>query len=249
MKSDRPILDFPAPPSELSLFLDFDGTLVAIAETPDAIEVPAFLSDMLHRAADRLDGRLVIVSGRTIADIDRHLGDHELAISGSHGMELRLDGSTSEVSAEAAEMAAVEAEARSAGEALPGLLVERKRFGIALHYRQAPDIADRVHELAAAMAKRHGLALKPGKMVCEILPATSDKGRAVVDIMGRRPFAGTVPLFVGDDVTDEDGFRASQRLGGLGVLVGEREDSAAKARLPDIATVYALLGEIAEAPR
>ncbi len=246
MKSDCPIIEIPAPISELSLFLDFDGTLVEIAETPDLIEVPTDLPDLLHAAAHRLDGRLLIVSGRTISDIDRYLGDPFLSVSGSHGMELRLDGATSEIASEAAAMAEIESEAQSVSETLPGLLVERKRYGVALHYRQAPDLADRVRIVAETIAKRHGFALKLGKMVCEILPAASDKGRAVLDIMGSSPFSGTVGLFIGDDITDEDGFRAVQKLGGLGVIVGDRQETAARARLPDIGAVHTLLESFAE---
>lgn len=237
-------LDLPAPVGRLSLFLDFDGTLVPIAPTPDAIEVGPGLVELLQSVSDRLEGRLVLVSGRTIADLDGHLDLGAITVAGSHGHELRPGGEPSRQPPECAPdaiRAAVEARAQE----LPGLEIELKRYGVALHYRRTPELADRVNRVAAEIARELGLSVKLGKMVAEILPRGSDKGAAVHAIMAREEFAGTVPVFIGDDITDEDGFRAVQRLGGLGVLVGEREGSAADAGLSSHEQVWQLLEWIA----
>lgn len=238
----------PAPVSALSLFLDFDGTLVPIAPEPGAIAVPARLPGLLERAAERLDRRLVLVSGRTIADIDGHLGAHEIPVVGSHGLEARL-AKAAGWAAEPVDGDALEAALRARLGDAPGILIERKRFGLAVHFRRAPDSAALVETATAQAAERFGLARKPGKMVVELTARGDDKGDAVRRIMARPGFSGTRPLYVGDDRTDEDGFAAAHELGGLGVLVGERDPTRAGARLPGPRAVHALLNEIAESPR
>ncbi|MBC2776048.1 trehalose-phosphatase [Parasphingopyxis marina] len=233
----------------ISLFLDFDGTLVPLADHPDAIEPAPGLAPLLERVGIRLDGRLMLVSGRTIADLDSHLGDHRLALYGSHGMERRLPGKPREDMAEAGDLVALRAAVDEAVDALPPLLIEEKRFGLALHYRQAPEAEGAVLQIAEDMAKRFGMAVKLGKMVAELLPRGFDKGSAVEAAMALSGFAGTTPLFVGDDITDEDGFLAAQRLGGTGILVGDRIGSAATAALPDTGAVLDWLHTLAaEAP-
>src|SRR5687768_14184814 len=132
-----------APPLSLldgaALFLDFDGTLVELAEAPDAIRVPGGLHPLLERLASRLDGRLALVSGRAIADLDRHLPITGIAVSGSHGLELRLAGGACRPLAAPQGLAAARDSVLAFAEREPGLLVEQKPAGIALHYRQAPD--------------------------------------------------------------------------------------------------------------
>ncbi|MFN2260260.1 MAG: trehalose-phosphatase [Parasphingopyxis sp.] len=237
--------ELPAPLARLSLFLDFDGTLVPIAARPDAIQPRPGLVDLLHDVSRRLDGRLVLVSGRSIADLDRHLGRNGIAIVGSHGHELRFANGETVARSLDRDLSEIKAALEARAGDLPGLEIEMKRYGIALHYRQAPDLADKVRALAGELADALGLSVKHGKMVAEILPRGADKGEAVRAIMTREAFAGTIPLFIGDDITDEDGFRAAQQLGGLGVLVGEREGSAAAARLPSHEEVWQLLERMA----
>ncbi len=233
--------DLPVPPPALlagaALFLDFDGTLVELAEAPDAISVSPGLPQLLRRLHERLDGRLAIVSGRSISDLERHLDCTGLAVSGSHGLELRfadgthlplfaprpLDGAREAVGAFAQEQA--------------GLIVEEKPAGLALHYRQAPEREGAVIELMEALAQRHGLTLQLGKMVAELRPPGADKGDAVRALMAEPPFAGARPVVVGDDLTDEHAFEAAAVLGGAGILVGEERESAAVHRLPGVSSV------------
>ena len=226
-----------------ALFLDFDGTLVELAETPDAIQVAPTLGALLRRLGKRLDGRLALVSGRAIADLERYLECSGLAVSGSHGLELRLrDGSRIALGARYELTEARECVARLAEET-PGLLVESKPFGVALHFRQAPQEEERVTQLLAQLADRTGLSLQRGKMVVELRPPGADKGDAVRAFMAEPDFAGARPLFVGDDLTDEDAFRVAGELGGGGILVGPERETAAKWRLADVAAVSAWLSE------
>ncbi|HEU0135594.1 MAG TPA: trehalose-phosphatase [Allosphingosinicella sp.] len=231
----------PPPLSRLApvaLFLDFDGTLVELAEAPGAIAVPSGLKPLLDRLAAKLEGRLAIVSGRAVEDLRRHLGGPAAAVlSGSHGAELHYaDGRRIPVSAPPGLAEAREAVRRFAagGE---GLLIEEKPAGVALHYRLAPQRALEADDFLEALAERTGLVLQRGKMVAELRPEGIDKGAALRRLMGEPPFAGARPVFVGDDLTDEDAFRAAGELGGEGVLVGPARTTAARWRLDGVAEV------------
>jgi trehalose 6-phosphate phosphatase len=188
----------------------------------------------------------MLVSGRTIADLDRHLGPHGLALYGSHGMERRFPDAPHEELAETGDLDALHAEIERAITPLPPIFVETKHFGFALHYRSHPEAEDAVQNIADDLAGQFDMAVKRGKMVAELLPKGFDKGSAVEAAMNLESFTGTKPLFVGDDITDEDGFVAAQKLGGTGVLVGEREDSAATAALPGPEAVHDWLATLAE---
>jgi trehalose 6-phosphate phosphatase len=237
--------DSPPPPlsrlAPAALFLDFDGTLVELAEAPGAISVPSGLKPLLDRLAERLDGRLAIVSGRAVEDLKGHLGGFAAVLSGSHGVELHYaDGRSIPVAAPPGLDAARESIRRFAA-AGGGLLVEDKPAGIALHYRLAPERAEEVDALLQALAEGSGLAFQRGKMVAELRPHGTDKGAALRRLMAEPPFAGARPVFVGDDLTDEDAFRAAAALGGEGVLVGPDRPSAALWRLHGVADVTAWL--------
>lgn len=234
------------PPSLLSgaaLFLDFDGTLVELAEAPDAIQVPGDLAPLLARLAERLEGRLAIVSGRSIADLERHLDLGTIAVAGSHGAEIRHPGGASP----APEPAPGLADARKAvirfASGREGLLVEHKPAGVALHYRKAPDQSEIIASFMSGLADGSGLSLLRGKMVAELRPPGAHKGAALRAMMREPAFAGARPLFVGDDLTDEDGFRAAADLGGAGILIGPARATAAAWRLPDVAGLASWLGE------
>jgi trehalose 6-phosphate phosphatase len=237
--------DSPPPPlsrfAPAALFLDFDGTLVELAEAPGAISVPGALAPLLDRLSGRLDGRLAIVSGRAVEDLRRHLGGLAAVLSGSHGAELHYaDGRHIPVSAPPGLAGARESIRRFAagGE---GFLVEDKPAGVALHYRLAPDRAEEADAFVEDLAERSGLALQRGKMVAELRPHGTDKGEALRRLMAEPPFAGARPVFVGDDLTDEEAFRAAAALGGEGVLVGPARPSAARWRLDGVAEVTAWL--------
>ncbi len=240
----------PPPPADLldgaALFLDFDGTLVELAETPDAIRVAPGLGPMLRRLHRRLGGRLAIISGRSLADLERHVPLSGIGFSGSHGLELQLaDGTVLPLSVPIG-LDDVCAQVERFAADTPGLFVEAKPAGIALHYRLAPDLADRAEAFMAALAKARGFSLQRGNMVVELRPAGATKGDALRAFMTEPEFAGARPVFVGDDLTDEDAFAAAAALGGAGVLVGPPRETAARYRLDSVAAVAAWLRTYAE---
>jgi trehalose 6-phosphate phosphatase len=222
--------------------LDFDGTLVELAQTPEAIVVAQSLPGLLERLSRRLAGRVALVTGRALADLDRYRLGPGLAAAGSHGLELRLGDAAPASRGGTPPLAdALRREAARFAAGDPRLRVEEKPAGIALHYRLAPARADEAKAWAQGAADRHGLRVQPGNMVVELLPRGVDKGAAVRRIMAEPPFAGARPVFVGDDLTDEHGFEAAAAMGGGGILVGPPRETAACWRLADVAAVHAWL--------
>lgn len=232
-------LPLPPPLSEwaarqpIALFLDFDGTLVEIAETPDGIDVPEGLARRLEALGARLDGRLALITGRALADIHSYLGCVSIMTVGSHGAEFGGVAATPGALSAPAAMAIAALVAK-----WPGLLVETKPHGVAIHYRQEPDAEAAVFTVMDDVAQRESLVVRRGKMVVELGPAHVNKGQAVARLMGQSPFAGATPVFVGDDVTDEDGFAAAAAAGGHGILVGSPRATAAHYRLSGTPEVH-----------
>jgi trehalose 6-phosphate phosphatase len=204
-----------------ALFLDFDGTVVDIAPQPHAVHVPGPLIDVLREVQRYLHGAVAIISGRPIAQIDEFLQPLQLPVAGVHGTERRShDGDLHLLHTHPLDH--VEEAACNLAAQHPGLLVENKRGSLALHYRQAPELeAQCVQAMQQAVDESPGVTLLRGKMVVEAKPSGASKGRAIEDFLAEPPFAGRTPVFIGDDVTDEVGFSTVQRLGGLGIKVGE----------------------------
>ena len=225
----------------LALFLDFDGTLIEIASTPDGIDVPPGMAARLEGLAGRHGGRVALVSGRSLDNLGSHIGVAQLARAGSHGAERKradgrlLGGEPAPIPAQAAEAAAAFAAARD------GVEYEVKRHGAAVHYRGAPALEGEVIAFALETAAAHGLVVKRGKCVAELVHRGADKAGAVRAFMAEPPFRGSIPIFLGDDITDEDGFRAASELGGFGIIVGDRPSAFARYRLANPAEVYAWL--------
>lgn len=225
---------------DVALFLDFDGTLVELAPTPDTIAPREGLADALTQLARRLDGACALVSGRAVDDIAAHLDAMPLAAAGSHGADVRDESGVSLGAAPTA-IPAVAAQFMERYAHSKGLRYEEKPHGAALHYREDPSLKDAAHDVVETLAARHGLTAQSGKCVVELIAGDADKGSAVRTFMKAPPFAGKRPFFIGDDLTDEAGFAACEAFGGAGILVGSREDTAARYRLPDVASVHSWL--------
>lgn len=230
-----------------ALFLDFDGTLVDIAARPEAVQVSPDLITLLERLSHSLDGALAVVSGRSIEQLDAFLAPLRLCMAGVHGAERRRADGTLELLAQEAPAAVVKA-AQDLAQQHPGLLVEVKRGAVALHYRAAPELESLcLATMQAAVEGDLSLMLLHGKMVLEAKPARAGKGHAIEAFMREAPFEGRRPVFIGDDVTDEAGFAAVQRLGGVAVKVGEGASVAAH-RIDSPSALRALLRATLDRP-
>lgn len=236
----------PMPRTDWALFLDFDGTLVEIADAPDAVRSEHHLLDTLKALSDRLGGALAIVSGRPIAEIDAHLDHASFAVAGLHGLEMRLNSRLPILRTDQSGPGSrIIADLHAFADSHEGLLLEDKGVAVALHYRNRPELESACIEAAdTAVAGRRDLQLLHGKMVVEIKPAAGNKGRAVRRFMQEPQFAGRLPVFAGDDVTDEDGFRVAQALGGFGIKVGEG-DTAAQWRIDSVSEFLGWLAALA----
>lgn len=213
----------PAISDGMALLLDLDGTLIDFAATPDAVVVPAGLAEALVGLRARLGGALAIITGRPVGQIDALLPGVAFAVAGEHGGAIRhAPGEAIARGDHAAVPADWLAEAEAVLARLPGTLMERKAHGVALHFRRAPAAGAALRGLAEGLlARLPGHALLAGNMVWEVRPRGIDKGGALRAIMGRAPFLGRVPVFVGDDVTDEDAIAAARAMGGIGLLVAD----------------------------
>jgi trehalose 6-phosphate phosphatase len=233
-------------PERPALFLDLDGTLLEFADVPDGATPSTRLRELLRRFAALEDYAVAFVSGRTIDALDGLLSPHRFPLAGVHGNERRgFHGGTDRPIAAGVILNSVRARLREFEAQNPGVMLEEKQIGMALHFRRRPDLADAVHNLGLELAQSlpPALELLHGKMLIEIKPAGLDKGKAINAFMQEEPFAGRTPVFIGDDVTDEPGFRTVNALGGLSIKVNNGP-TAAHWRLPSVDAVLAYLEKV-----
>jgi trehalose 6-phosphate phosphatase len=230
---------------DAALFLDFDGTLAEFAQHPDGVTIDAGLPALLAGLRQRLGGAVALVTGRTLAGLDAITGLPAESAAGLHGLELRFQNGDTVSPADPTGASRIARTLRERFGADPRLVVEDKGAGVALHWRQAPE---RAEECIAAMNE---LAASPvfeilrGHALIEARPRGTNKGSALAALSRHGSFAGRRPVFVGDDITDEDGFRAAALLGGYGVKIGQGE-TAARYRMAGVGEVHAWLAKSLE---
>ncbi len=229
-------------------FLDVDGTLIDLAETPDGIRFDDHVLDLFEGLYRACDGAVALVSGRSISDLDRRIGHVRMPRAGQHGLERRDTSGRLWLHPTPPDAK------RNIREALqpilrrhPGLLMEDKGLTLALHYRRAPRLAGYVHRVMRQMVASTGgvLELQCGKCVVEAKPAGVDKGTAVTEFLSEAPFRHRRPVFIGDDCNDEHAFAAVNAAGGISIKVGQGR-SCARYRLPDVASVRQWLALVLE---
>jgi trehalose 6-phosphate phosphatase len=228
-----------------ALFLDVDGTLLEIASRPDHVHVPSDMPSLLHDLARQRGGALALVSGRPLREIDRLLQPWRGAAAGLHGIERRrADGILDSYldSAAAAALDRLRPQLKALASIGSGLALEDKDKTLALHYRAAPERQSEICSLAGEMARREAaLRLIAGKMVVEFQPRGVNKGMAIAAFLAEPPFIGRHPVFIGDDVSDEDGFAEISARHGIAIRVGPPAQTRAQYALPDVRTVGAWL--------
>lgn len=240
-------------PRRWALFLDVDGTLLGFRDDPAEVASTAALNSLLTRLADGLDGALALISGRPVRDIDRIFEPLVLPAAGAHGLEIRMHPEDEIEFREGNRLPdQVMDRLQTFVAGRPGVLLEHKPRGVALHYRRAPDAEASVLAEMRAIDEELGAGFRmmEGKMVCELMPGGRSKGKAIEDFMGTDPFAGRLPVFLGDDVTDEAGFSVVNELGGHSVQINGaagRTGTLARWSLPDIDSVHEWLARLARA--
>jgi trehalose 6-phosphate phosphatase len=231
-----------APASSCAYFLDADGTLLDIMPRPEDVVADDGLRTLLAGLVGAARGALALVSGRTIADIDRIFAPLVFPASGVHGAEIRFPDRSRGSSPNDGAMDAVRAPLAGFVAAHPGLSLEDKGAVLTIHFRQRPELAHEVLEFLGLLAQQSGLAVQQGKTVAELKQANHDKGKGIAALLARPPFSGRTPVFIGDDLTDESGFLFVNVQGGVSVRVGPAGTATnARYRLRDPASVRAEL--------
>ncbi|PWC16420.1 trehalose-phosphatase [Brenneria corticis] len=228
-----------------AFFFDVDGTLAEIRPQPDAVAIPSDVRANLQALSAACHGALALISGRPIEQLDKLIAPLSLPLAGVHGAERRDGaGNLHRVTLPAEVSEPLRQMLEPAMAAMPGTLLEAKGMAFALHYRQAMPYQRQVVELAeSAVARFPQLSLQPGKCVVEIKPRGIDKGAAINAFMQEAPFIGRIPVFVGDDLTDEKGFLAVNAMQGISVKVGDGSGHA-RYRLGQVADVYRWLEQL-----
>jgi trehalose 6-phosphate phosphatase len=228
-----------------ALFLDFDGTLAELAPRPDAVVIPSELLSLLARLHAQLGGAVALITGRAQADIEPLIAPLQLPAAYEHGAVRHAEwGVVSLAPEQVPDLGPALEAANELAAKHPGLLVEHKHTAMALHFRLAPELeAACVGVMTEAVRHNPGLQLLHGKAVVEVKSARVNKGHAIQAFMAEAPFEGRIPLFAGDDVTDEAGFEVVQRLGGAGIKVGDGH-SCALHRIADPQALRAWLTKV-----
>ena len=217
-----------------ALYLDIDGTILDLAPSPEAVEVPVWMVPLLQQLSGKLDGAVAFVSGRTIAAIDHLFRPLTFPAVGVHGGEVRTaDGEIVIDRQLSDQLQAAEPLLQQAIARIRGVQLENKRSVIALHYRSVPERGREVLKIAELVASGLGseFGVLMGKCVVEIRPRHLTKGSAIRRLMERAPFRDRIPIFAGDDTTDEDAFEVVNGLGGISLRIGDEIPTAAKFRL------------------
>lgn len=240
----------PLPEPDWALFLDIDGTLIEHADHPEGVDIPLDMPDLLGQLQLALDGAVALVSGRTIEWMDKRFAPARLAASGQHGAEIRLAPDLPSVPIPRPRWRApLETALDHALASWPGVFLEHKPLSLAVHFRAVPQFGEEITQTVIDIGSRldPGIEFLKGRCVIEVRQAGRNKGTAVEELMKSALFAGRRPVFLGDDVTDEDGFRAVRAAGGLAVAVGPRPTLLADWRLATPADVRRWLADLPKA--
>jgi trehalose 6-phosphate phosphatase len=233
-------LDVPAP-ERAAFFFDVDGTLLELRAEPLAVVSDEPLRRLLQQMSALTGGAVAFVSGRSMADIDRIFAPLVFPASGLHGAEIRYpDGADRHTNPHIMDHARPGVSRFVADR--PGLMLEDKGATLAVHYRNRPELGAEVIAFMNSFSPGDELAVQEGKLVVELKPALYDKGTAITSILKRAPFAGRIPIFLGDDLTDEKGFVTVNQRNGLSIRVGAEEmPTEARYHLADPAAVRQFL--------
>ncbi|MGD9536086.1 MAG: trehalose-phosphatase [Alphaproteobacteria bacterium] len=227
------------PRPDWALFLDIDGTILHLAETPDGVERSERVCRVLEAVLHCLRGAVALISGRRIDDLDRLFAPHTLPAAGLHGLERRDARGIVYAQAASETLDRLRLPLAHAARVNEGVILEDKGGALAVHYRRSPERAGEIRSLVDDLVRPFAgeLHVIHGKLVSEIKPRHADKGTAIREFMGEAPFVGHVPVFIGDDATDEDGFACVNALDGHAIRVGSGADTIARYSLAGVEEV------------
>ena len=217
--------------SPIALFLDIDGTLLDVALTPSTVHVPPDLAELLETLSTRLSGAMAIITGRPIAEADDLLQPWKFAAAGVHGGEIRMSATAAVQALTPTVNPEMYSDLKIIAEAMPGVVLEDKGAGIAMHYRLVPNLREPLLATLDALIRKYPgqFTLCEGRKVVEILPVGFSKGRALRKLASLPQFVNRIPVMIGDDISDSDAFRAAEALGGYGMKVAGENFSEAEA--------------------
>ena len=232
--------------NDYAFFFDIDGTLAPLQATPEAVSIPASVVTDLKQLTQQLGGAVAFVSGRPLIQIDALTQPLYGAAAGIHGAEIRtLNGELTTTHVDAQQLGEIEQQLSREIASLSGVRLEKKGIAFALHYRQTPSAQKVLQQLADDIVERYpDFKVQAGKCVWEIKPRACDKGKAIDFLMQTPPFKGRIPVFLGDDATDEAGFQYVNRQHGISIKIGNGESEATQ-RINDVAALYQWLGKLA----
>lgn len=230
---------------KIALFLDFDGTLVEIAPSPQNIVISSNLKPLLQRLNSQFQGAMSIISGRELITLDQLFVGEEFDVAGCHGAEIRLGKQTLNLSRHQFP-SLIRDQIELLVNPYEGTFVEHKKFSVAIHLRRSVLTMEQAAELIAPslLSLKENFKCIRGKAVLEILSADVSKDRAISYFMKTAPYCGRIPVFIGDDETDEFGFREVNQSGGVSILVGIKK-TAARFQISGVHNVHELLGKLA----
>ncbi|MFD1744717.1 trehalose-phosphatase [Rhizobium helianthi] len=246
--ADGPLGILLAEPDNWALFLDIDGTLIDLAETPDGVSTPPGLVENLDRLSQRLGGALALVTGRNLPFADQLFAPLSLPIAGLHGAERRRTDGTLDLVEEDDAFQTLKRSLTRVTVDWEGVIIEDKGAAVAAHFRQAPQWEQSLEAVMASAleAAGPGYTLQRGKMVIEIRPSRASKGAAVRAFLEEAPFAGRKPITIGDDLTDEAMFKVANDLGGMSIRVGEADQTEAQAIISSAVHLRQILAQLAQ---
>ncbi len=229
----------------IALFLDVDGTLYEIERSPHLVRPCFKLQKKLHIIRNKLGGALGLISGRTLNDLDRIFDNTQIPVAGNHGAQLRDALRSKDYLANAKNLEKIFYKITKLIGRQNNLKVENKGSNLTVHFRNSTIHRKEFKKTIMKLVKHEPeLTFLEGKEVLEIRPLHHDKGTAIAFFMRTKPFLNRIPVFIGDDVSDEDGFETINKQGGLSVCVGKYKKSKANYFLPDVKSVHIILNQL-----
>ena len=230
---------------QLALFLDVDGTLYEIENSPSLIKPCFRLQKKLHTIRNRLQGALGLISGRTLDDLDRLFDENKISFAGNHGAQLRDALQLKEHQANTGNIKVIAYKIKELLNGQKNIEIENKGSNLTIHFRNSTIDRREINRIIMELVKCDpSLTFLKGKEVLEVKPLSHNKGTAISYFMKTKPFIKRRPIFIGDDVTDEDGFETVNKKGGWSVRVGNYKRSKAKFFLPNVKSVHEVMKQL-----